>query len=107
MAEIYPQKLQKVEFAISRLMRVSISDIRDGGRLREFVHARKLVWAVARNHFGYTYPYLARFYAMDHSTVIHGVDSIMGTDDYHTAVQFIRDEFPTLLKTGDKGVDNA
>lgn len=107
MTEIYPQKLQKVEFAISRLMRVNISDIRDGGRLREFVHARKLVWAIARKHFGYTYTYLARFYGRDHSTIVHGVESISDTDDYRTAEQYLRSEFPTLIDALDSAGDNG
>lgn len=105
MAEIYPQKLQKVEFAIAKLMRLTVNDIRDERRFKEQVHARKLIWAIARNHFGYTYPYLARFYDRDHTTIVHGVDSIQDTDDYHTAVQFIRSEFPSLLG-GHKGVDS-
>jgi len=105
--EIFPDNLQKVEFAISRHMNVSVQQIRGHDRIREFVQARHAVWAVARYYLQYTFPRLARLYRRDHTTVMYGIRKTHGTIIEEKALEYVEKEFPGLLKMVEQPVDNG
>jgi chromosomal replication initiation ATPase DnaA len=48
-------------------------DIRKPGRVYARAHARWLAWYVARQH-GYSLPEIGRYFGMDHTTVLYGVE---------------------------------
>lgn len=55
---------------------VSPSDIMGRSRLRRHARARQVTWYVARQVTDMSYPYIARVFDRDHSTIVDGVQRI-------------------------------
>lgn len=69
-------KVAEVAKATSVVMDVPLSDIYGVGRTQRFVHARWVISYIARRSLLKSYPAIGNCINRDHTTVLHGVQSL-------------------------------
>ena len=97
MSEIIPNRLKKVEFVVCEEAEISVDQLYNGGRQKEYSEPRQLVWAIVNLYLGYTSVRIGRIYKKDHSTILHGVEKMKNTEDLAYAVMHIEEKFPGVL----------
>lgn len=68
-----PSRLTLIEEAIAKAAGITVERLNSKIRERNAADARAAVWFVARDHLNYSFPFLAKLYERDHTTIMSGV----------------------------------
>jgi len=93
-----PKQIVKIEEAISKASGISIEQMRDRNRHREFSEARQAVWLIAYDYFCYSYPFIAAIYERDHTTIMSGVDRMRNSGLNRTILTALLKHSPELIE---------
>jgi chromosomal replication initiation ATPase DnaA len=97
-----PERLQLLEQDIAKAAGVQVEELRKEMRDRSLVNARAMVWFVAHEEMGYPATALARFYHRDHTTILHHVKRLRGTDEAARIVTWLKERAPGLFDKSTK-----
>ncbi len=91
------KRMELIEDIISNASNVTIEEMRSHNRMREYVDARMVVWTIAKDYLGFSYPFIAKIYKRDHTTIIYGVEKMRNTPAYQSVIDRIQQLHPGLL----------
>ncbi|WP_340155904.1 helix-turn-helix domain-containing protein [uncultured Winogradskyella sp.] len=77
------KNMDNIVNAVSYITKTSKKDLLSTSRLRNIVDARKTIFKLIREIYGYPYLVMGRFFKKNHATIIHQInshDQLMVTD---------------------------
>lgn len=98
-----PPRIKELEVTIAKAAGLKVKELRKEMRDRSLVNARAMIWFVAHDLMGYTSVTLARLFDRDHTTILHHVNRLRGTEEAERVTAWLREKHGYLVtKEGEK-----
>lgn len=103
-----PTRLAMIEKAVAKVANIEDPEELHGRRRdKQYAEARMVVWYVAYNYLGYSYPALGRIYGRDHTTIMSGVRRMSKLPARKDVVDWVRRVCPEAFKKFEHGEARA
>ena len=99
-------KIKEIDKLVSKASGVSVEDIRGRNRCQEFSDARAAVWYIAHEVSHYSYPFIAKEYGRNHTSITAAVKKIRGTESEQIILSLVKNRVD-LKPSGKAGLRSA
>jgi chromosomal replication initiation ATPase DnaA len=89
-------RLHELEGIICKAAGITSKELREPNRAKELVDARHAIWLIAREHIGYSYQDLARYYNRDRTTIMHGINRLKQTAQHSELLKKLNERYPEI-----------